>query len=84
MGETAENLANEMNISREDQDEFSISSHNKAIDAWNNGRFDNEIIPIEYDNKIISKDECPREPNVDKIKNWKASHRYTPTDFLHL
>ena len=40
MGETAENLANDLNISREDQDLFAISSHKKALNAWEDGRFD--------------------------------------------
>ncbi|NOZ75705.1 MAG: acetyl-CoA C-acyltransferase, partial [FCB group bacterium] len=39
MGETAENLANEGQISREDQDAFAIRSHEKALDAIANGRF---------------------------------------------
>lgn len=70
MGETAENLANEGNISREDQEKFAITSHEKALQAWANDQFKNEIIPIDmYGEGVIEKDEGPREPNVKKIKS---------------
>jgi len=70
MGETAENLANDGNISREDQDEFSIKSHEKALKAYENGKFDNELIPIEVNGEAkVEKDEGPRKPNVEKIKS---------------
>ena len=69
MGETAENLANELSISREDQDTFSINSHKKTLAAWDSGKFDNEVVPIKFNNCIVSKDECPREPDADKIKS---------------
>jgi acetyl-CoA acetyltransferase family protein len=70
MGETAENLANDSNISREDQDDFSISSHEKALKAYTDGNFDNELIPIDvYGETTVQKDEGPREPNVEKIKS---------------
>ena len=69
MGETAENLAQELNISRSDQEEFAINSHKKALVASVNGNFSNEIIPIEFNGNTISADEGPREPNVDKIKS---------------
>ena len=69
MGETAENLANEGNISREDQDEFSINSHTKALKAYADGKFDNELISIDvYGEATVEKDEGPRKPNVEKIK----------------
>ncbi|SVB42242.1 uncharacterized protein METZ01_LOCUS195096, partial [marine metagenome] len=43
MGETAENLANDLNISREDQEEFAIASHEKALKASADGKFDQEL-----------------------------------------
>ena len=43
MGETAENLANDLNISRDDQEDFAITSHEKALKAYAEGKFDNEI-----------------------------------------
>ncbi len=69
MGETAEILAKELSISRDDQEEFSINSHKKAIKAQSDGKFNNEIIPIVFNDITIDKDEGPREPNVEKIKS---------------
>ena len=69
MGETAENLANELNISRDDQEDFAINSHNKALSAIKNGKFDNEILPIKFNGDTIDLDEGPREPNIEKIKS---------------
>ena len=69
MGETAENLSKELDISREDQEEFAVHSHKKALNAMKNGNFDNEIVPITFNSNTISKDEGPREPNLEKIKS---------------
>ena len=70
MGETAENLANDLNISREEQEEFAISSHKKALGAIEEGNFKNEIIPIDkYGECTVEKDDGPREPDVEKIKS---------------
>jgi len=74
MGDTAENLANDLNISREDQEEFSINSHKKALQAQKEGKFDNEIISIKNDEGIIvKKDEGPRAPDIEKIKSLKPA-----------
>lgn len=73
MGETAENLSKEGNINREEQEEFAISSHQKALDAQKNGRFENEIIPIKYNGEVIKHDEGPREPDVEKMKSLKPA-----------
>ena len=70
MGETAENLAKDGNITREDQESFSIQSHKKALSAQSDGRFDNEIIPIELaDGSLVDKDEGPRTPDIEKIQS---------------
>lgn len=70
MGETAEILAREGSISRDEQEEFAIKSHEKALDAWENGRFDDEVIPTDmYGEYIIDKDEGPRVPDLEKIKS---------------
>jgi acetyl-CoA acetyltransferase family protein len=73
MGETAENLATELNISREDQEEFSINSHKKALLAIAEGRFDNELVAVNNNGTEISRDEGPREPNVEKIKSLEPA-----------
>jgi len=70
MGEGAEILAEKGNISREDQEEFAINSHKKALAAIADGKFDNELISIDkYGECTIDRDEGPREPDVDKIKS---------------
>lgn len=62
MGMTAENLAEMYHISREDCDSFSVESHKKAAVAWDNGYFDEQIIPVEVDlgkkgKYVVDKDE---------------------------
>ena len=70
MGEGAEILAEKGNISREDQEEFAINSHKKSLVAIADGKFDNELVPVDkYGECIIDKDEGPREPDIDKIKS---------------
>ena len=70
MGETAENLADEGNITRNKQEEFAINSHKKALNAWDNDRFSNEIVPIDiYGEYTVDRDEGPREPNLEKIRS---------------
>lgn len=69
MGETAELLAKELSISRDDQEEFSINSHRKAIKAQNDGLFESEITPILFNDTTVVKDEGPREPDMEKIKS---------------
>ncbi len=74
MGDTAENLSKDGNISREDQEKFSINSHKKALKAFADGKFKNELIPIDvYGEATVEKDEGPREPDVEKIKSLKPA-----------
>ena len=65
MGVTAENIAEQFSLTREDQDNFAASSQQKTEAAQNAGNFDNEITPVEIpqrkgDPVIFSKDEFPR------------------------
>jgi acetyl-CoA acyltransferase len=68
MGQTAENVVKEYDISREDMDQFSYNSHMKAIKAQDAGLFDEEIVPLEVttvtlegENTVtFDKDECIR------------------------
>ena len=74
MGLTAEKLAQELNISREEQEDFSIHSHEKALKAWADGAFSQEVIPIDLpDGTVFERDECPMEPNVEKMKSLKPA-----------
>ena len=70
MGETAEILAKEGDITREQQEEFSVKSHNKALRAWEENNFANEVIPVDmYGESLVEKDEGPREPDLEKIRS---------------
>jgi acetyl-CoA C-acetyltransferase len=65
MGITAENIAEQWNISREEQDEFAVRSQNRAEAAIKQGRFKDEIVPVEIPQKrgdplVIDTDEYPR------------------------
>ncbi|MGD2134614.1 MAG: thiolase family protein [Gemmatimonadales bacterium] len=65
LGETAENIAEEMGIAREDQDAFALESHRRAVAAINAGRFKDEIVPIAVPQRkgdpiVVDTDEHPR------------------------
>ena len=65
MGVTAENLAEKYNISREEQDQFAAQSQQRAVTAMQEGRFDNEILPVEVpqrkgDPVVFKQDEHPK------------------------
>jgi acetyl-CoA acyltransferase len=80
MGETAEEVQKIKNISRERQDQFALSSHQKAIKAQVEGRFKDEIVPIIIENKkgsiIVDKDEGPRaDTSLEKLASLKAAFR---------
>jgi len=70
---TADKLAKQYKILREDQDKFSCDSHRKAINAQDNGWFDEEIIPLEVPQEkktalLFEKDEClRRDTNLEKL-----------------
>lgn len=76
MGLTAENLAEKYTISREEQDEFALRSQELAHAAIESGRFEREIIPVEYkqkrETKLFSVDEHPRSTNIEKLSKLKA------------
>jgi acetyl-CoA C-acetyltransferase len=66
MGNTGEVVAERYNVTREEQDEFALNSHRKAIAAIREGRFGQEIVPVEIPQKkgaalVVSEDEGPRE-----------------------
>jgi acetyl-CoA C-acetyltransferase len=61
MGETAENVAQYMNVSREEQDEFAALSQQRAVASQERGFFDREITPVTLaDGTVVSKDDGPR------------------------
>ena len=77
MGETAENVAKQWNISRNAQDEFAIESQNKYAEAYSAGKFKNEIIPITVqvgkDAFEFDKDEHPRISSMEKMASLKPA-----------
>jgi len=86
MGETAENLFEKYRISREEQDDYAISSHQKASMAQKNGWFDEEIVPVELTGTkgnqpaIFNKDETIRhEINREKMAAVKPAFRKAGT-----
>lgn len=57
MGLTAEAVANEYKVSREDQDEFALWSHQKALKANAEGRFESQIVPLEVETNYLDENE---------------------------
>ena len=76
MGEGAELLADKLDISRKEQEEFCYNSHNRAVAAQEEGKFDNEIIPIILEHgSVFDKDSGPRVPNKEKIESLNPAFK---------
>jgi acetyl-CoA acyltransferase len=80
MGETAENVAEQWKVSREDQDAFAYESHQRAIAAQQRGDYKEEIVPVEIASKkgsvTVDTDEQPRaDTSLDKLSTLKAAFR---------
>ncbi|URM32104.1 thiolase family protein [Cytobacillus firmus] len=80
MGETAENLAEIHSITREEQDEVALLSHNRALHAIENGYFDSQIVPITVKTRkgevTVAKDENPRaDLTAEKLSSLKPVFR---------
>lgn len=77
MGETAENVAREWNIRREEQDAFALSSQQKYFAALEAGKWDDEIIAVEMmSDRLITwfnRDEHPRETSIEKLAALKPA-----------
>ncbi|MBY0436249.1 MAG: acetyl-CoA C-acyltransferase [Cyclobacteriaceae bacterium] len=76
MGVCADNTAKEMNISRQDQDQYAISSYKRSAAAWAAGKFKDEIVPVELTGKkgdvtLFAEDEEYKNVNFDKIPGLK-------------
>ena len=67
MGLTAENLANDYSISRLEQEEFALGSHEKALRAQSKGLLTNEIVPLNSPDKLVEIDGCMRESTLEKM-----------------
>ncbi len=83
MGITGENVAEKYGISREEQDEFAVHSHRKAIAAWKECRFKSQIVPVEIPAKkkgeapvLFEKDESPREDTtIEALRSLKPAFK---------
>jgi len=77
MGQTAENVAEYENVSREEQDEFAALSQNRAVEAQEMGFFEREITPITLsDGTVVAKDDGPRpDTTVEKLAQLQPVFR---------
>lgn len=77
MGETAENVARQWNISRREQDEFALTSQQRYAAAKVAGKWKNEIIPVAIsrgkENVMVDTDEHPRETSLEKLASLKPA-----------
>ena len=79
MGMTGENVAQKYGVTREQQDEYAVNSHRKAVQAWNECHFKGQIVPVEIPAKkkgeaptLFDKDEGPRaDTSADLLRNLK-------------
>jgi acetyl-CoA C-acetyltransferase len=83
MGITGENVAEKYGITREEQDEFAVNSHRKALAAWKECRFKSQIVPVEIPAKkkgeapvLFEKDESPREDTtIETLRALKPAFK---------
>jgi acetyl-CoA acetyltransferase family protein len=81
MGETAENVATKFGISREEQDQFALRSHQRAVAAWERGLFAKELAPLEVPQPkgpaaVFDRDESPRpDASLEALAKLKPSFR---------
>jgi acetyl-CoA C-acetyltransferase len=80
MPETAENVATDYSISRQDRDKMALASQRKAIAAQKSGFFDAEITPVTIPQKkgepvVVSQDEHPRETSLEALARLKGAVR---------
>ncbi|MCB9201540.1 MAG: acetyl-CoA C-acyltransferase [Flavobacteriales bacterium] len=89
MGVCAEECASKYSISREEQDEFAINSYKKSAKAWEDGKFNEEVIPVSVPQRkgepiIVSEDEEYKNVNFDKVSKlptvFKKDGTITPAN----
>lgn len=78
MGVCADLCASEHNFSREDQDKFAVQSYERSAKAWKEGKFDNEVVPVEVpqrkgDPVIVKEDEEFKNVRMDKISSLRPA-----------
>ncbi len=81
MGNAAEFIADEYEVTREAMDQFALRSHQKAVEAQEAGRFKAEIVPVQIPGRkgevtVVDKDECPRkETSLDALAKLKPAFK---------
>jgi acetyl-CoA C-acetyltransferase len=83
MGNTGENVAEKYGITRQEQDEFALNSHRKAVAAWKECRFSSQVVPVELPAKKkgeapakFEKDESPREDtSIESLSKLKPAFK---------
>ena len=83
MGMTGENVAEKYKITREEQDEFALNSHRKAVAAWKECRFESQVVAVELPPRKkgeapgkFAKDECPREDTtIEALRALKPAFK---------
>lgn len=73
VGLTAERVARECGVTREEQDCFAFASHSKALAAQRDGRLAAEIAPVETSAATVAEDGCIRETSVEKLAGLKSA-----------
>jgi acetyl-CoA C-acetyltransferase len=78
MGTCAEKCAKEHNITREDQDNFAITSYTRSAEAWKNGKFNDEVVPVSVPQRkgdaiVVSEDEEFKNVFLDKIPSLRPA-----------
>jgi 3-oxoadipyl-CoA thiolase len=81
MGETGENVADRHGVTREEQDAFALESHRRAVRAWEDGRFEAQIVPVPVAQRkgepvIVDRDEHPRpDTSMEALGRLRAAFR---------
>ena len=78
MGTCGDACADKYDFTREDQDKFAIESYKRSANAWKNGKFNNEVIPVEIPQRrgepvILTEDEEFKNVKLDKIPNLRPA-----------
>lgn len=78
MGVAADHCAKEHNFSREEQDNFAVQSYKRSAKAWEEGKFDNEIVPVEVPQRrgepvIVKEDEEYRNVKMEKVPSLRPA-----------
>jgi 3-oxoadipyl-CoA thiolase len=84
MGETAENVAEDFNVSRDDQDAFALRSQERVAQAQDSGRLAREIVPVTVPQRrgepiVVDRDEHPRKTTMEALAKLKPAFRDSGT-----